>query len=828
MSNSQKPMDAIIACFDRDDMAEAERLCRTALARDPHNQNVVRLLGVAVRKGGKNRIDEARQILAQAVEKFPTNGLLQFELGNVFVDLHQAREAYECFLNAIQHKPNLQQGYVNLSAVTEEQERFIEALDWAAKALKLNPNCPLANYNAANALREMGRFAEAVTHYQASIRHNPNFPKAHWNLGICQLLLGNYREGWKLFELRQSAGEVTLDRYPQPLWDGSSLANKTIVVHAEQGIGDEVIFASCVPDLLPLAKKCVIVCEPRLANLFSRSFPAATVFGWLRLKDLSPAPLPVPCDVQIPAGSLPLYLRTKKEDFPQRESFLTPDPKLVAQWKQRFAALGPGYKIGVSWRAGGKPAERRKRSIPLADWAEILTTPGVQFVNLQYSDASEEIDAVQNSPGVTIHDWEQGDPLIDMDEYAAKIAALDLVISVGNATVHMAGALGTPAWAMLPQIPSWRWMAHGDYSPWYTSVRLFRQTERGGWPAVLREVSSLLRESIGVEAAHIGQGGRESISPAVGDVIASGSVGEIDSRPLSRDESQWLTVTDVSNQGSIEQLPKLIDEAETAANARDFSHAEKLYRQVLQLQPRHAVALYGLGVVARETGRSELAIRSFQRSLSLYDALPHHHYQLGCALFDASRFDEAERSLGRTIELDPQFAKAYNLLGVLYHHDQRLNEAAQCLHRAIKVKPHFAMAHVNLGRLMLETGHVEEAIVCFQRALGCDENVFDAAYCLGLAYERLGQRIAAIRALERAAHLRPNDVNAKSRLAAIHAELDERDIPLVPAREDLLNLAGRATDSHEKRSGGSPPLVGPHWNAEELRNATFEIRNKYE
>ena len=816
MSSSQQQMDAIVACFDRGDMPEAERLCRAALAKDPKNLNALRLLGVSVRKSGKERLDEARQILADAVQRHPTNGLLHFELGNVFVDLHSGREAYECFLNATQHKPNLQQAYVNLSAVTEEQERFVEALEWATQALKLNPNCSLAHYNAANALREMARFAEAVTHYQASIRHNPNFPKAHWNLGICQLLLGDYREGWKLFELRQSAGEVTLDRYPQPLWDGSSLADKTILIHAEQGIGDEVIFASCFPDLIPLAKKCVVVCEPRLVNLVTRSFPAATVYGWLRLKDFSPAPLPEPCDVQLPAGSLPLHLRSKKEDFPQRESFLTPDPQLVAHWKRRFAALGPGYKIGLSWRAGGKPVERRKRSIPLADWAEILATPGVQYVNLQYSDASEEIAEIEKSLGITIHDWEQGDPLIDMDEYAAKIAALDLVISVGNATVHMAGALGTPAWAILPRIPSWRWMAHGDYSPWYTSVRLFRQPERGVWQPVLREVASLLRESVGaeqnpstVEAAH-------STPP-----LRGGSATE--SRDtLATAEQNWLTVTDVSNQGSIEQLPKLTEEAEAAFNAGQHAHAEKLYRQVLQLQPRHALALYGLGMVARATGRAELAIRSFQRSLALYEALPHHHYQLGCSLFDASRLDEAERSLRRTIELDPQFAKAYNLLGVLYHQDQRMNEASQCLRRAIKLKPHFAMAHVSLGRLLLETDQLEEAIACFQRALGCDENLFDAAFCLGVAYARLGQPFAAIRAWEKSLQLRPHDVDAKCRLEAITAKLDKQDGPTITAGEELLSRTGRATDAHEKRSG-PPPLVGPHWAVDETRNTKHEL-----
>src|SRR5262249_38060021 len=157
--------------------------------------------------------------------------------------------------------------------------------------------------------------------------------------------------------------------------------------------------------------------------------PKATVHGWPRRKDWSAIPLAEPVDFQIPAGSLPLYFRNRTEDFPKKKAFLVPDPATVAQWKQCFAALGGGLKVGLSWRAGGKANEGRKRTISLLDWHEILTTPGVQFINLQYGDTSEDAAEVERELGVRIHDWEQGDPLVDVDSYTAKIAALDLVIS---------------------------------------------------------------------------------------------------------------------------------------------------------------------------------------------------------------------------------------------------------------------------------------------------------------------------------------------------------------------------------------------------------------
>ena len=335
----------------------------------------------------------------------------------------------------------------------EQHERYEEAIEWAEKAIALRPDCGLSHYNLANAQRELGRVPEAIENYENALRLKPDHAKTVWNLGICHLLAGNFQEGWQLFEQREDAQEVFFDRYAQPRWNGSSLAGKTIVVHAEQGIGDEILFGSCFPDLIPLAKRCIFVCDPRLERLLTRSFPQAGVYGHLRRKNWSPPELPELFDVQIPAGSLPLYFRSSLESFPRRERFLTVDPGLLAKWRERLAALGPELKIGISWRAGGKPLESRKRTIPLDRWAEIFAIPGTRFINLQYGDASADIAAAKAQLGVEIHDWEDADPLIDIDGFAAKIAALDLVISVGNATVHVAGAVGTPAWRCCRKFP---------------------------------------------------------------------------------------------------------------------------------------------------------------------------------------------------------------------------------------------------------------------------------------------------------------------------------------------------------------------------------------
>ena len=494
MDRIDEQVKSAAARLNAGDVAAAERIGRELLAAAPRNINALRLMGAITRKQGQ--LEQSLDYFRQALRLNDRKGLLHFELGTAYTELQRSEEAYECYFKAVQLDPTLQPAFVNLSAIMEQHERYDEAIDWAEKAIALKPDCGLAHYNLANAQRELGQLPAAIESYSKALRFKPDRAKTLWNLGICHLLAGNFRDGWPLFEQRQDAQEVFFDRYPQPRWDGSSLAGKTIVVHAEQGIGDEILFASCFPDLIPLAKRCIFVCDPRLERLLTRSFPKAGVYGHLRRKDWSPPVLPEPFDLQIPAGSLPLHFRSSPESFPRRERFLEVDPQLLTMWRSRLAAIGPGLKIGISWRAGGKPLESRKRTISLDRWSEIFAVPGTHFVNLQYGDASAEIAAAKSRFGIEIHDWEEGDPLIDVDGFAAKIAALDLVISVGNATVHIAGAVGTPTWTLLPMVPSWRWMIAGEASPWYGNVRLFRQPSPGDWQPVLDRITSMLQQRV--------------------------------------------------------------------------------------------------------------------------------------------------------------------------------------------------------------------------------------------------------------------------------------------------------------------------------------------
>ncbi|MGC4002999.1 MAG: tetratricopeptide repeat protein [Pirellulales bacterium] len=574
--------------FNAERYDEAGRMAEQALTLQADHPVALRIIGVAQRRRGE--MDAAIATLRTAIATDPNNHALHFELGVCYLERYDHRTAYECFLETLRLKPNFQPCYVNLSGIMEQQERYEDATAWAKKAVESSPNCRLSLYNLGNSYREQGRIEEAIGAYQASLKVDPGYERAAWNLGICRLHLGDFAQGWPGYEMRSRVGEVDFDLYTFPLWRGESLTGKTILVHAEQGLGDEIVFCSCLMELAEKAGHVILICEPRLEKLFTRSFPGVEVHGYMRRKDRAPYPVAARVDYQLPMGSLPLYFRNSREAFPRRERFLTPDARLVDEWRARFAELGPGMKVGISWQAGGKPLERRKRSVPLDQWGPFFEIPGVDFVNLQYGDSSEVIDEVRDAYGVTLHDWEQGDPLIDVENFAAKIASLDLVISVGNATVHLAGGVGTPAWTMLPMIPSWRWMIRGDESPWYKTVRLFRQPERKNWAPVVSSLSAMLRRAASAPVADRRRAAIELPAPAIRAAAATRD------KPLA--EHLWLDHTQFSAGATLEAIPATIQASRDALAAGDLDRAEFLVRGILELAPKMPSALHQLGLVA--------------------------------------------------------------------------------------------------------------------------------------------------------------------------------------------------------------------------------------
>ena len=351
---------------------------------------------------------------------------------------------------------------------------FDSAIEDYNKALELDPDDAETYCNIGSVLQDKGQLEEALTYYHKALQLNPSFAEAHWNISLVQLMSGDFREGWKNYEWRLRKQDTRPLIVPAAGWDGSPLKEKRIIVTAEQGVGDEIMFASCLPEVTERAGLCIVECDNRLVPLFARSFPKARVIPRINTIDSCP-PEHLSADVRIALGSLPQFFRSDLLSFPQHGGYLKPDHQQVVLWRKRYSNLGAGMKVGISWRGGSKPSVRLARSISLADWTQVLSVAGVHFINLQYGDCAPDLKEAEEKTGVTIHDWEDADPVKDLDNFAAMISPLDLVISVDNSTVHMSGAVGVPAWTLLPFACDWRWMRDFEDTPWYKTVRLFRQ-----------------------------------------------------------------------------------------------------------------------------------------------------------------------------------------------------------------------------------------------------------------------------------------------------------------------------------------------------------------
>lgn len=411
-------------------------------------------------------------------------------LGNVYRQLGRYEDALDYYRQALAADPRHALALNNQGVALQALSCFDAARDSYGAALAVRPDYADPHYNLGNLHKAQGRYEEALAEYDAALRIDPQHPQAHWNKALTLLALGRLEHGWQEYEWGFAAGERGSAYSPYPLWDGKPLDGRHILIQSEQGIGDEIMFASCIPDAMGGAGRCVVECDPRLASLFARSFPGAQVIG--RAKDDQQAWLSKvrDMDVKLSAGSLPRIYRSTMDAFPRHHGYLAPDPALAARWRERLGQTGSGMKVGISWRGGGNEQVRRQRTLDLAAWRPVLRLPDVTFINLQYDLRPGELERAAQDMQVMVHHWAESNLFTDLESVAALMACLDMIVSVDNSTVHLAGALGRPVLALLPLIADWRWMVGREDSPWYPSVKLLRQPAAGEWGPVLDRVVS--------------------------------------------------------------------------------------------------------------------------------------------------------------------------------------------------------------------------------------------------------------------------------------------------------------------------------------------------
>jgi tetratricopeptide (TPR) repeat protein len=433
------------------------------------------------------RFEAALTSYGRAMRLKPDFGDAHNNAGCALEELCRHEEALHAFDIAIALLPTEFRGYSNRGVTLAALGRFEAALSDADMAIELQPGDADAHFNRGNALRDLGRHEEALSAYARGIALRPGHARAGWAQSHSQLATGDFEQGWRNFEGRWNAmPERKRHDLRGPPWLGDSqIDNKTIIVHAEQGLGDSLQFCRYIP---MLATRATVILEvpPMLVRLF----------GTLRgVSGIVAAGDPLPrFDAWIPMMSLPLAFRTTVATIPADVPYLRADPERAAAWRSRIAGL-PGRKIGLVWAGAARRdnplalAADRRRSVTLQHFASLATIPELSVISLQKGDGAEQ--ARTPPPGLVVHDWTE--ELDDFAGTAALVEALDLVISVDTSVAHLAGALGKPVWILNRYDQCWRWLRDRTDSPWYPTARLFRQQTPGDWSTVIEQITRALR-----------------------------------------------------------------------------------------------------------------------------------------------------------------------------------------------------------------------------------------------------------------------------------------------------------------------------------------------
>ena len=467
---------------------EASAFLEKALKINPTHVASLNSLGIVLQEQGD--FDKAESTLRHALTITPDSPHILSNLAGVLHKQDRYTESLSLLEKIIVLTPDFQPAWSNLAAAYTMTRQYNKAKKSALKAIDLNPNSSAAWVNLGKLNYEKGNFDESLNNFNKAIQLDNNNLEARWQKGFTSLLLGDYASGWKDYDVGLLCGGRTTRSIDLPRWKGEGLENKTILVLAEQGIGDEIMFASCLPDLQRLGGNIIYECDNRLVPLFQRSFPDVQFFS---RSDNAEIILNNNIDLKLASGSLPGIYRNQADDFPNRQGFLLADPEKITSWKLRYASLGKGLKIGISWR-GGNRIDPLRRSIELNQWLPILQMKEHTFIDIQYGDSETERQHIQSSYGIKLHRFAETNPTKEQDDFAAQLTALDLIISVSNATVHLAGALGIPTWSLLPASPNWRWGINTNTTPWYSSVELIRQSRTDNWNNTLLEIQQKLME----------------------------------------------------------------------------------------------------------------------------------------------------------------------------------------------------------------------------------------------------------------------------------------------------------------------------------------------
>jgi len=616
---------------------------------------------------------------------------------------------------ALELRPDHAGALLNLGSLLIDRDELAESEATMRRAAAAHPGDAAIRVNLASALFHQGRYAEAATAAEDALVLQPGQPHAHHTLANILLAQGRLKEGFERYQWRLQCGQAALaldgDAMGFALWQGQDLSGKTLLAVTEQGIGDTLHFVRYGALVRERGGRMIVTCQPALDRLLAA---APCLDGLLRQGDPRPA-----VDYHVPLLSLPYRFGTVPETIPAAIPYLAVRPDWVAAWAPR---LGERRRMRVALVWAGSPGHKndRNRSLAAAMLAPLLDGGGWDCFTVQVAMRDADRAFLAGRDGVTV----LGDAIKDFADTAAILSQMDLLITVDTSVAHLAGALGIPAWVLLPSIPDWRWLLEGDESAWYPSLRLFRQSRAGDWQAVIDAVCAALPEF----AQSAGR-----VAPLFERAVASHNGGGSDAArrdyrrivavsPLHPETLHNLATLD-QQQGNLAGAERWLRRA-LAAHPRyspahrtlaavlgargRFAEALPLWRSAAELRPGDPVVQDGLGRSLAELGRFDEAVAVYRRAQAQFPDERHFIAAEGAVLASIPRWDEAASVLRRAVSLSPDRADVWSNLGTSLKNTEDFAGAVAAFRRACDLDPTLANAQWNLSLLLLLLGRFEE------------------------------------------------------------------------------------------------------------------------
>ncbi|MEG5080507.1 tetratricopeptide repeat protein [Microcoleus sp. AT8-B4] len=746
---------------------------QAALRIDPNLHETAHNLGHIFKQ--KNYLNEAIACYQHALKINPNLTYSLMGLGTVWQQQGKLAEALNCYQQAVKLDPNNPEAHNNVGAFFHEQGNAKAAISHYRQALNLKPDFVEAINNLGHALVDLGEFQEAFSCHSRALELQPENAIAHLEFALTLLLFGDFQRGFAEYEWRWRTPQLQPRQFKQPVWDGSDLQGKTILLHVEQGFGDSIQFIRYAPILRSRGAKVMVACYPELMRLF------ATVAGIeylsVRLEGLPEF------DVHAPLMSLPRIVGTTLETIPANVPYLYPPAEC------KFALSSDAkLKVGIVWAGSPKRRKDNQRSCSLSDFIRFLDVPGIAFYSLQknLSESDRTLLHQHLVPDLTPH-------LNDFADTASAISQLDLVISVDTAVAHLAGALGKPVWVLLSFAPDWRWLLDREDNPWYPTARLFRQSQPESWQELFEEVQAALSLfAIANTASYSEESAKDSLDfvslamtanhkpdldyvavkmTGASVVQESKQIFAIASEGLAEGsaakQSQGIeTSIAIGNSGeNLVVLEDLLRQAEHLMETGDREEAIALYEQIISLEPNCVQARINFGFLKQEKGELEAAIPHYREALAIAPNIPQTAYNLAKIFEEQGQAEEAIAHYEQALVAQPDFVPALINLAVALQEKGELFRAIELYRRALEINPHSWEAYNNLATVLQEQGNLEDALEYYHKALELLPDFVEAINNLGRTFLEKGAVEDAISCYRRAIHLNPNHASAHLNLS---------------------------------------------------------------